>query len=79
MNQLFVQTEQGSKMSDGLIEAMWETLVALAVAAAICAGIISLSAHLNEARIARTSVDMAQAAITATPSGPAESAALHLN
>jgi hypothetical protein len=37
-------------MSDGLIEAVWETLVALAVAAAICAGIISLSAHLNEAR-----------------------------
>jgi hypothetical protein len=49
-------------MSDGLIEAMWETLVALAVAAAICIGITSLSACLNEARTTRASADTAHAA-----------------
>jgi len=79
MNALFVQTEQRSKMSDDWIEAMWETLVALGIAAAICAGIVSLSTHLNEARIARTSVDMPQAAAAATPSSPAETAASHVN
>jgi hypothetical protein len=35
----------------GFIEAMWETLIALAIAAAISIGLISLSAHLNEAKI----------------------------
>lgn len=64
-------------MPEGLIKAMWETLVALAIAAAICAGIISLSVHLNEARIARTSVDMAQATAPATPSGPAAASQLN--
>jgi hypothetical protein len=37
-------------LSGGLIEAMWETLIALAMAAAISIGLISLSAHLNEAK-----------------------------
>jgi hypothetical protein len=48
-------------MSDGLIEAMWETLAALTVAAAICIGITSLSACLNEVRTARASVATAHA------------------
>jgi hypothetical protein len=69
MNDLFVQTEHTPKMSDGLIEATWKTLIALAAAAAICNSIISLSAHLDGARIARTSVDVAQAAAATTPSG----------
>ena len=37
-------------LSGGLIEAMWETLIALAMAAAISISVISLSAHLNEAK-----------------------------
>ena len=49
-------------MPDGFIEAMWETLIARAIAAAICVGMISLSVHLNETRIARASaVGTAQA------------------
>jgi hypothetical protein len=34
-------------VSDGFIEAMWEMLIALGTAAAICIGVVSLSAHLN--------------------------------
>jgi hypothetical protein len=37
-------------LSGGLIEAMWETLIALAMAGAISTSVISLSAHLNEAK-----------------------------
>jgi hypothetical protein len=37
-------------LSSGLIETMWETLIALAMAAAISISVISLSAHLNEAQ-----------------------------
>jgi hypothetical protein len=34
-------------LSDGFIEAMWDMLIALGMAAAICIGVISLSAHLS--------------------------------
>ena len=43
-------------MSEGFIEAMLETLIALATAAAVCVSVISLSAHLNEARTAPAAV-----------------------
>ena len=37
-------------MSDGFVEAMWETLIALGTVTAICISVIGLAAHLNEAR-----------------------------
>ena len=75
MKHLFVGTEPGD-----FIEAMWETLIALAIAAAICVGMISLSVHLNETRNARASaVGTAQAAATTMPSGPAKAAAAQFN
>ena len=39
--------------SGGYNEAIWETLIALAMAAAISIGLISLSAHLNEVQTLR--------------------------
>ena len=39
--------------SDGFIEAMWEMLIALGTVAAICIGMISLAAHLNETQKVR--------------------------
>jgi hypothetical protein len=48
-------------MSDGCIEEMWETLIALATAAAICIGVVSLAAHLNETRAARGTESSTQA------------------
>jgi hypothetical protein len=79
MNHQFVWTENRPTMSGGLIEAIWETLVVLAVAAAISIGLISLSTHLNETQIARASgVEMAQAAAKSMPSGPAKAAAIDI-
>jgi len=76
MNHLSVGNEDGPTMSDGFIEAMLETLVALAVAGAICVGLISLSVHLNEARIARgLAAGTAQAAAATVPSGVADAPA----
>lgn len=70
-----VGNEHGWPMSGGLIEAMFETLFGLAIAAAICVGVISLSVHLNEARTARgPAADMAQAAAATGPSGVAGAA-----
>jgi hypothetical protein len=67
-----VGNEHERTMSDGFIEATFETLFALAIAAAICVGVISLSVHLNEARNARgPAADMAQAAAATGPSGAA--------
>jgi hypothetical protein len=37
-------------MSGDLIEAIWETLIALAIAAVICVGMISLLVHLQRLR-----------------------------
>jgi hypothetical protein len=42
-----------ARPSDAFLEAMLETLIALAIAAAICVSVISLSAHLNDARTVR--------------------------
>ena len=44
---------RSSALSDGFIEAMWETLIAVATAVAICVSLISLSAHLNEVKTVR--------------------------
>ena len=43
-----------SMLPDGFVEALWETMVALAMTAGVCVGIISLAAHLNETRAARS-------------------------
>jgi len=48
-------------MSDGYIEEIWETLIALATAAAICISVISLAVHLNETRAARGTESSMQA------------------
>jgi hypothetical protein len=41
-------------LSDGFVEALWETIIALATAAGICVSIISLAAHLNEMHAVRS-------------------------
>ena len=51
-----------SMLPDGFVEALWETMVALATAAGICVGIISLAAHLNETRAARSASEPSIAA-----------------
>jgi hypothetical protein len=43
-------------LTGGFIEAMWETLIALTMVAAICISLISLSAHLNKAKTLREAV-----------------------
>jgi hypothetical protein len=80
MNHEFVGAEHRPTLSGSFVEALCETLVALAIAAAICVGVTSLSVHLNETQIARASAaDMAQAAAATTPSGPAKTAASQSN
>jgi len=37
-----------NSLRDGLIEAVWDTLIALITIAGICIGVISLATHLNE-------------------------------
>ena len=51
-----------SMLSDGFIDALWETLIALATAAGICVSVISLAAHLDETRAARSAVGLPAAA-----------------
>jgi hypothetical protein len=46
-----------SIVSDGFVEALLETMVALATAAGICVSVISLAAHLNETRALRSAGD----------------------
>jgi hypothetical protein len=64
--------------STTFMEAMWETLIALAVTAGISISLISLSAHLNEVKKLRESVAVAtmqSGAPSALPSGSALGAA----
>jgi hypothetical protein len=69
---MFAGNEHARTMSGGFMEEMFETLFALAITAAICIGVISLSVHLNEARIARgPAAGTTQAAATTEPSGVA--------
>jgi hypothetical protein len=80
MNHEFVGTKLRPTLSGGLIEVLCETLVALAIAAAICVGTVSLSVHLNETQIARASAaDTPQAAAATMPSGPAKGAGSQFN
>jgi hypothetical protein len=44
---------RSSAFADGFTEAMWETLIAVAMAVAICISLISLSTHLNEVKTVR--------------------------
>jgi hypothetical protein len=46
-------TNAGISSSGGMIEAIWETLFALATATAICVGVVRLAGHLNDAQVAR--------------------------
>ena len=55
-----------SMPSDGFVEALWETIIALATAAAICVSLISLASHLNETRAARSEVGPSIAASAPT-------------
>ena len=60
-----------SVLSDGFVEALWETMIALATAAGICVGVISLAAHLNDTRAARSPV-LPSAAASAPTAGVAD-------
>jgi hypothetical protein len=79
MKHPFIEIGRGAQASGGFIEVMCETAVALAVAAAICIGVISLSVHLNEASNARAPGN--GATMAAVPSGSAGTAvgSVHVN
>jgi hypothetical protein len=47
-------TNAGISSSGGMIEAIWETLFALATVVAICVGVVRLADHLNDARLVRS-------------------------
>ena len=80
MNQEFVGTEHRPTMLGGFIEALCETLIALAIAAAICIAVISLSVHLNVAGMARASAgNTAQAVAITVPPTAAKDAASRFN
>jgi hypothetical protein len=53
-------------LSYGFVDALWETIIALATAAGICVSVISLAAHLNETRAARSTVGPSAAASAPT-------------
>lgn len=44
-------------VSDGFVEATWELMITLGTTAAICVGVISLAAHLNETGAARAAAE----------------------
>lgn len=46
-----------SMWSDGIVEFLWDTLIALATAAGICVSITSLATYLNETRQVRLAGD----------------------
>jgi hypothetical protein len=49
-----------SSTSNGLLEAVWETTFAVAIATAVCVGLANLSVHINEAQAARTGITSGQ-------------------
>jgi hypothetical protein len=53
-------------VSSGFIEALWETLIALGIAAAVCIGVVSLSAHLNATQRLRGTAEYSTKATGAT-------------
>jgi hypothetical protein len=65
--------------SGAFMEAIWETFIALAITAAISISLISLSAHLNQAKVLRdaASATVRVGAVSVSPSidsGAAEAA-----
>jgi hypothetical protein len=46
-------TNAGIASPAGMIEAIWETVFALATVTAICVGVVRLAGHLNDAQVAR--------------------------
>lgn len=58
-------------LSDGFVEALWETVIALATAAGICVSVLSLTSHLNETRAVRSAVGPS-VATTASTAGVAD-------
>ena len=80
MDHLSGTERRATMLSVGFIEALSETLVALAVAAAICVGVMSLAVHLNETQIARMSAaNAAEAVAPSLPPVAAKDAALQFN
>ena len=55
-----------SMLSDGFVEALWETMIALPTAAGICVSVSSLAAHLNETRAVRSAGEPSVAASAQT-------------
>jgi hypothetical protein len=53
--QVFAADDRGL-ISGSFVEAIWETGIAVATAAAVCVGIVNLASHLDAAREARTAV-----------------------
>jgi hypothetical protein len=68
----FAGIGRGPRLPAGVVEVMCETAVALAIAAAICVSVASLSAHLKEAGTVRASASVAMPA-------EAAAAARHFN
>jgi hypothetical protein len=64
--------------SSAFVEAMWETLIALAITAAISISLISLSAHLNKVKTLRDAALQSGAVLSSVHLGGAE-AATNLN
>jgi hypothetical protein len=58
-------------LSDGVVDALWETIISLATAAGIGVSIVSLASHLNETRAVRSAVGPSVAA-TAPAAGVAD-------
>lgn len=57
MNQTFAAAHKTTNLiPSGLTETIWETLIALAMAAAVCVGVVNLAAHLESAGTARMAV-----------------------
>jgi hypothetical protein len=63
-----MHSKPNSMLLDGFVEALWETIIALATAAGICVSIISLAAHLNETRAVRSAGGPSIAATAPTAS-----------
>jgi hypothetical protein len=61
-----MHSKPNSMLSDGFVETLWETAIALATAAGICVSTISLAAHLNETRAMRSAGGPSVAATTRT-------------
>ena len=61
-----MHSKLNSMLSDSFVEAMWETVIALATAAGIVASVISLAAHLNETRAVRSAGEPSIAASAPT-------------